>query len=155
MSEYPLVRPALVSECDRLTQMAFESKRAWGYDEQFMERCRGELVVTAREVERGNVFVAGDGRQSTALGFYVLLANVGGLAQLDMLFVEPSRWGEGFGARLWLDAVRLGRLRGAETLRVESDPFAVGFYERLGAVNVGVATSPSTGRTLPVLELSL
>jgi hypothetical protein len=38
-------------------------------------------------------------------------------------------------------------------LRIASDPFAEGFYRRMGARRVGVVPSTPRGRTLPLLLL--
>lgn len=50
----------------------------------------------------------------------------------------------------------VGRRR-AGVLRVESDPHAVGFYERMGARLAGTVPAPvlGTARELPVLELDV
>jgi hypothetical protein len=51
----------------------------------------------------------------------------------------------------------LARERGGHELRIESDPYAEPFYERLGAVRVGETPAPVAGveRCLPVLRFLL
>ena len=48
-----MIRAARSDEAVRLTQLAFDSKRHWGYDDAFMELCRSELVVREGDVHRG------------------------------------------------------------------------------------------------------
>jgi GNAT superfamily N-acetyltransferase len=72
-----------------------------------------------------------------------------------MLFVEPRSIGEGVGGSLIRDAARVALGDGATTMRITADPFAVPFYEHYGAVLVGSSISSSTGRSLPVYEISL
>ena len=48
------------------------------------------------------------------------------------------------------------RRLGARCMTIEADPFAAAFYERMGAVRIGVAPSGSVpGRKLPLLRFDL
>jgi GNAT superfamily N-acetyltransferase len=145
------IRPGVESEIVELSAMAVQSKRHWGYDEDFIELCRPELMVTRQEVESGLVFVAEDdiGR---ILGFYVLCGSP--RPELTMLFVAPDEMNGGVGKALFLDGLNVARSCGWSRLVIESDPFAASFYEHLGATLVGSSTSSSTGRVLPVYEVS-
>jgi GNAT superfamily N-acetyltransferase len=145
-----VIRLATVSEISELSALALESKRSWGYDDEFIELCRGELTVDATDVEAAMVFVAED-EIDGVVGFYAL----GELPrpELTMLFVSPEAIGHGIGRALLQDALAVARSRGWASLLIESDPFAASFYEHVGAGLVGSSTSPSTGRTLPVYEI--
>lgn len=146
------IRDARLDECDELSELALVSKRHWGYDEAFMERCRPELIVQRHDVEAGRVFVSEDslGRRQ---GFAVVLTDGADAVVLDMLFVDPLFIGHGVGRALVDEAVARARRDGATVMRIESDPYAAGFYERVGAVQVGTSRSWSTGRDLPLFEL--
>jgi GNAT superfamily N-acetyltransferase len=150
-----IIRAARRDEAATLTQLVFESKRHWGYDDEFMERCRSELVIREDDVVRGVVYVAADDVDDEAFGVYVLKMSSDDEAELDMLFVTPSRIGEGLGAALLSNAFDVVRASGRSLVRVESDPFAAAFYESQGAELVGASTSLSTGRELPVYEFRL
>ncbi len=154
MTTAVMIRPARSDEVARLTQLVFESKRFWGYDDAFMERCRPELMVHASDVVAGNVYVATD-EHDDALGVYVVKARGEEEAELDALFVAPSHVGTGVGAALLAHAMGRARDHGFVRLRLESDPFAASFYERQGATLIGTATSSSTGRKLPRYEFRL
>lgn len=43
-----LVRDAKPEEADDLTRLAVRSKRAWGYDDDFMERVMPDMIVHPR-----------------------------------------------------------------------------------------------------------
>lgn len=146
-----LIRPGVESEIAELSTMAVESKRHWGYDEEFIELCRPELTVTRQDVESGLVFVA-ESANGQPLGFYVLCGSP--RPELTMLFVSPGEMGDGVGKALFFDALSVASSRGWSSVFIESDPFAAAFYEHLGAALVGSATSSSTGRELPVYEVS-
>lgn len=148
-----IINAAKVDEADTLTRLALDSKRHWGYDDDFMERCRGELTLRATDIETQCVFVARD--DSNVLGFYVLCSLDETSDELDMLFVEPTFLGEGVGGALMQHARILARAGGASVLRIVSDPYAAPFYEHCGGELVGSSISSSTGRSLPVYEISL
>ena len=140
-------------EADVLTRIALASKRYWGYDDAFMERCQSELTVQARDIESNPVFVARDAGR--ILGFYVLTSVDVTHRELDMLFVEPSSIGEGVGGALMRHAMDCARDDGASTLQIVADPNAATFYEHFGAKRTGTSISASTGRALPAYEVSL
>jgi N-acetylglutamate synthase-like GNAT family acetyltransferase len=112
-----------------------------------MTAAASELTVTAEKVGRTWVAEA-EGRPIGVL----TLGPPGPLVEVDLLFVEPDAIGTGAGRALWAHAVTVARSEGAETLFVQSDPNAEEFYRRMGAVRTGESPSPSTGRSLPVLE---
>jgi GNAT superfamily N-acetyltransferase len=148
------IRAAQPGEGASLTQLVFESKRFWGYDDAFMERCRSELVVPESDIAAGHVYVAVD-EHDEALGVYVVKEVSEGEAELDSLFVSPSHMRAGVGAALLAHAMNEARRDGYATMRLDSDPFAAIFYEREGATLIGRATSKSTGRELPRYEFRL
>lgn len=83
------------------------------------------------------------------------LAGFIGLAgsQVEMLFLEPARRGQGIGTRL-LDRAR--ELRGALTVDVnEHNPQAHGFYRRYGFVETGRSPLDGQGRPFPLIHMAL
>ncbi len=142
--------------CDEaaiLTELCLRSKAVWGYDEEFMQACRGELTLTALIMRSSYLKVAEIG------GHLVGVAQVtvkGELAELDKLFVEPTRLRSGAGKALFDWATTVARDAGAVTMVIEADPDAAGFYRRMGAVDDGTAPSGSIrGRLLPRLKVRL
>lgn len=74
-------------------------------------------------------------------------------AQVEMLFLEPARRGQGIGTRL-LDHAR--GLRGALTVDVnEHNPQAHGFYRRYGFVDIGRSPLDGQGRPFPLIHMAL
>ena len=143
-----MIRDADPSDCATLTVLAMLSKAYWGYDDAFMAACRDELTVRPADLERGRVRVFDDGELA---GFHGVIDG-----ELQWMFVAPAAIGCGIGVLLWADAVTIAKEQGIETLRIESDPNAVGFYERMGAKVVGEAPSVSIpGRGLPLLEFTV
>ena len=129
------------------------SKAWWGYDDAFMEACREELSVTAKDLRDTPVAVL------EADGQVVGVAKVdpqGDWAELDKLFIDPTVIGTGAGRKLWDWSVETARALGARKFKVVADPGAAAFYEHMGAVPAGSVPSVSIpGRDLPCLVLEL
>ncbi|GAA5345936.1 GNAT family N-acetyltransferase [Planifilum fimeticola] len=147
------IRPARPEEAKQLSDLAFRSKAHWGYDDDFMERCRGPLTVFPGNIAEGRVFVLED--RGRIRGFYEL-SGAGSEKELSFLFVEPGDIGKGYGRALWLHAVRTAEVRGADGILIHSDPHAEPFYRAMGARRVGeVPSTAIPGRMLPLMRFDL
>jgi N-acetylglutamate synthase-like GNAT family acetyltransferase len=147
------IRRAEPGECTALSELALRSKAHWGYDAGFLAACRAELTVEPADVQRLRVTVAEESGE--VVGFYAL----GGgppEGELSFLFVEPARIGTGIGTLLWQDCLATAARIGLSRIRIESDPFAEGFYTAVGATRVGDVRSQSIpGRSLPLLSFDM
>ena len=76
------------------------------------------------------------------------------LAEVDPIYVEPAMQGRALGKCLWSQCLEdHARATGASRLGLDSDPHAIGFYERMGCRVIGEAPSGSIpGRMLPRME---
>lgn len=147
------IRRAIQDEAEALTALALRSKGHWGYDEQFLRDCRGDLTLTPEFISSSPVFVLED--EGRVAGFYSL-SGEGAEAELLHLFVEPWAVGQGCGKLLFQHALGTARASGFERVLIGSDPFALGFYEAMGARRIGeVASSVRPGRMLPLLDYPL
>ena len=146
------LRKAEPKEAEALTELALRSKRAWGYDDDFMTRVMPDMIVKPEYLAEEYGIVA---EEDGVIGYAIVRAD-GDSAFLRDLFVEPNRFRSGIGKALFLEAAAYARARGATHLRLCGDPNAIGFYERLGMVRAGEEPSiVGGGRMLPVMELSL
>ena len=147
------IRPPTIDELSGLSDLCFRSKAVWGYYEEFMEGCRGELSFELRDLGLTPIAVAEhDGKPIGVAQLKV----VDGEADLLKLFVEPSALRSGTGKALLAWATDAAKKLGATRLTIEADPDAAAFYRRMGAYDVGQAPSRSVpGRMLPKLAMNL
>lgn len=118
-----------------------------------MARCRDVLTVDEEYLRTNRVFVA---EMGGALAGFGSLAPRGPDLELDLLFVEPDRIGDGVGRALLDHALAAAASAGHRRLVVESDPNAEAFYLRCGGRRIGtVASTVEAGRELPLLEFRL
>jgi len=152
-SSRPEVAPAQPHDLAALSDLCLRSKAHWGYDDAFLDACREELSLGVRDLDLSTVGVI---RGASGPLTVAQISVNGQAAQLDKLFVDPAAMGRGLGRALFDWAVQIARTSDTTHLRIEADPDARPFYERMGATVTGAAPSGSIpGRTLPVLTLEL
>ena len=141
-------------QAETLTQIAFAAKRHWGYPERWLQIWSTILTITPDLIEKHDTYVAFANEKP--IGFYALYVE-DDKASLEHLWVLPEYMGKGVGRKLFEHALSRCKEIGAKILEIESDPNALGFYERMGAKKVGQAASEVDGqlRVLPILELVL
>ena len=150
------IRKARADEAEALSELCRRSKAHWGYDAAFMRLSSSALQVPAAAIVEGSVLVAVD-----AADLPVGIAACRPLAadgdfDLSHLFVEPTVLRGGIGRALFAAACAWCAERGGKRLTILSDPNAVAFYRRLGALPIGHAPSDAIpGRMLPLLQYRL
>jgi GNAT superfamily N-acetyltransferase len=148
------IRPAREGEAPALGALCVRSKAHWGYDAEFMRLSWRSLQIDPAAIAEGRVFAAVDARDEP-LGV-VGCALLGDDVDLMHLFVEPGAPSRGIGRALFATAIEWTRAQGRRTLLIASDPNAVGFYRRLGAVDAGwIESEAIPGRMLPLLKYAV
>jgi GNAT superfamily N-acetyltransferase len=149
-----VIRRARADEARTLTEIAHAAKRRWGYPHVWMEAWSAALTISPRTIEEHTVYVAEVAGMARGVA---VLADRGSHWSLDHLWVDPAVQRRGIGRALFAAIVREAGRRRAASLRIESDPHAVGFYARLGARPAGFVSAPVLGlaRELPLLELEV
>jgi GNAT superfamily N-acetyltransferase len=147
------IRAPTIDELSSLSDLCFRSKAVWGYDEEFMEACRGELSFEPRDLALTPIAVAEHNGKPIGVA---QVRVVDGEADLLKLFVEPGALRSGIGKALLVWAADVAKKLGATQLTIDADPDAAPFYRRMGAYDVGEAPSGSVpGRMLPKLAMNL
>ncbi len=148
------IRPAQLEDIDVLTALTFRSKQSNGYDDAFMAACRDELTVTADDLRAGEYWVAEDGM---VCGCACLRPDPdGSKGEVHAFFIDPDCQRQGVGRLLWQKLVERARAQKLVELRLDADPFAVPFYEKLGFETVGTMPSGSIpGREIPHMKIAI
>ena len=147
------LRPGRAEDAAALSALAMRSKGHWGYDDAFLDACRGELTISPEAIATMRFTVAETGGDFAG---FVSLVGKPPVGELGHLFVDPPCIGIGVGRSLFDAAVDTARRDGFHAFTVDADPGAEGFYLRMGAARIGLATSGSIpGRRLPRLRYDL
>ena len=145
---------AKYEDAEALTAIAHAAKRHWGYPERWIEAWR-DILTMRPEFLAANIACCAV-EDDRAVGFYVLTKEDDGV-HLDHLWIIPEAMGRGIGRALFEHAVAQAKDRGFNSLKIEADPNAESFYQRMGAELVGTSVSEIDGepRELPVMEYRL
>ena len=148
------IRPAESDQAQTLSQIAQAAKAHWGYPERWMELWRPQLTFGPQYFAENESWVAEIDQAPVA--FYTLLEKDGN-AWIENLWVSTEAMGKGVGRKLFLHVLDCSRQRGFQNLRLEADPNAAGFYEKMGMKKIGEHRSEIEGqpRILPLMELRL
>ena len=129
------------------------SKAYWGYDADFLAAIRDRITFTEDDLSDGSVFVL-EVRGAHG-GLYQIIGSPPH-GELAHLWLEPKFIGRGLGRALFRHAAQTAAQRGFETLLIESEPKAEGFYATMGAERVGQRKSPvDPTRHLPLMRISI
>ena len=146
------IRRAQPEEAELLTKIALDAKSYWGYPADWIKHWETDLTVSSDFIAQHHVYLAeeaGDVR-----GFYALCVT-GESAELEHMWVRPDFIGTGIGKELFLDAMERATSLNARAVELSADPNAAGFYERMGAKQIGETQSEVHGiyRKLPRMKI--
>lgn len=145
------------NDAEKLTSIAMLAKAHWGYDKSFMLAVREELKVSTEKLDCEALFYrCMRNTDGDILAFYCVDSRVphenDNVFELDGLFTHPDWIGKGLGQLLFVHACDLSRRLRADKLLIQSDPYAVGFYQKMGCEIIGEKASGSiAGRVLPMM----
>src|SRR5687768_15556726 len=148
------IRRANPDEADTLTEIAHAAKRHWKYPESWIQQWQAELTISGEFIRTHEMFAA------TINGAVVgccALVMTDSLAEIEHMWIRPKQMGNGVGRALF-EYVRARAVeRGANALELSADPYAEGFYARMGAKRVGEipADMDEQSRVLPRMRINL
>jgi len=147
-----MIREAQPEEAAKLTQIAHDAKRFWGYPESWIQYWQADLTISAELITKTDVYVAE--RDEQLLGFYAL-SPVADQLELEHLWVRPQHIGTGVGKELFVHAMQRAAQQRFSHVEITADPNAAGFYEKMGAIKAGEVISEVEGQTriLPRLKI--
>lgn len=150
-----MIRRAREEDATTLTQIALDAKRHWGYPEHWIKHWEADLTVSPEFIRDNHVYAFE--REGYVLGFYALCVaeDKGNKAELEHMWVTPSAIGTGIGKELFLDAMERAAAIEVREIEISADPNAAGFYERMGASQIGETDGSIDGqvRKLPRLRI--
>ncbi|SDH64122.1 GNAT family N-acetyltransferase [Desulfosporosinus hippei] len=157
------IRPAEESESDVLTMISFAAKRYWNYPEAYLDIWKTELTITADYIKDNYVYVAEDNGQIIGYisvlevqeDFMVSKVLLRKGFWLEHIFILPEFIGLGIGTQLIGAAKSICVKGNIDGLSMLSDPYAKGFYEKMGAKYMGEVPSSIKRRTVALFELKI
>jgi len=131
-----------------LRDILIESKGYWGYSAEQLDIWRSNLKFESEYISNNTVKLIT--RDSKVIGFYALTR--GDVDQLDHFWLLPQAIGLGNGNITFVQILKECSSIGISEFFIVSDPDAVGFYLKKGAIIVGEVYSAAQKRMLPKLK---
>lgn len=163
MNESFTIEKAGPENSEKLSELAFSSKSYWKYPQEYYSVWNGDLLINEYFLENEIVYKLVF--QSDIIGFYSITSSpfdvtYGSIFMkagfwLEHLFIDPKFIGKGFGKTLMLHALEQCRAKDVKELFILSDPHAVQFYEKFGAVLSYETDSNIIGRKVPILKIDI
>jgi ribosomal protein S18 acetylase RimI-like enzyme len=147
-----VIRRATADDADALSDLAHRAKAHWGYPAAWMREWDAQLTIIPGYLEMHDVWVSDE---DGAIVGMCALEDRKDHWNMEHVWVDPAAHGRGIGRALVMHALDEARRRHAGVVELLSDPYASGFYERLGARRAGEVPAPMPGakdRTLPRYE---
>jgi maltose O-acetyltransferase len=159
----PIIKKAQPSECSVLTEIAFAAKRHWNYPKDYYEHWKAELTITSEYIKRNIVYSAK--QESRWIGFCSIVENLADFHSgevfipkgfwLDHMFIYPEFHRLGIGREMIRHIQKNAPALRIEKLLIFVEPFAQGFYEKIGAEYLYMSKSSIPRRWIPVYELKI
>lgn len=138
--------PAVMKETDRLRIIARESEAHWGYDKAFMDTFDRTFNITGEFIARYPIFCVREHGEITAFWGGMPEENV---FHLEYFYIGRQVIKRGYGRRMWEHMTAWCRGEEMERVIFVTSWQAVGFYEKMGALQDGVSRSLIDGRDIP------
>jgi maltose O-acetyltransferase len=157
------IRKTEKSDSDFLSEIAFSAKKIWKYPNSYFEIWKQELTITEKYLERNIVFKAV--YEDLIIGFYSIVQNKSDFYSgevfvkkgfwLDHLFVDPSYHRMGIGTLLIRHIKMIASKNEIRNLLIFADPYAKGFYDKIGAAFLYNSKSSIPERLIPAYSLKI
>ncbi|MCL2689626.1 MAG: GNAT family N-acetyltransferase [Chitinispirillia bacterium] len=160
------IKFANASYLNKLTEIAFSAKKYWNYPDEYYEIWKDELTITENYLKSYIVKIIVDNADNNVIkGFYSFRYNESEKQTgeiliekgywLDHMFLEQKYIGSGLGKTMFIDLVNEIKIRNGIFFNIFVDPFAVGFYEKMGCKFIRESKSSIKDRNIPVYQYEI
>jgi len=157
------IEKALEQDSEALTIISFAAKRHWNYPTHFYDIWKDELTITGEYILQNTIYKAI--YKNLIIGFYSIVENKsefysgGTFVQkgfwLEHIFIHPDYHGIGIGRKLIENLKQISLEKRIHNLLIFVDPFARGFYDKVGADYLYDTKSSIPDRLIPVYKLKI
>lgn len=157
------ITKAVDTDSGLLTAIAFTAKRHWNYPDNYYNLWKEELTITKDYIKQKIVYKAQHGELT--VGFYSIVENKSDFYSgeifvkkgfwLEHIFIIPDYHRFGIGRLMIAHAKTTSKAMHISNLYIFADPFAKGFYDKIGADYLYDSKSSIPGRLIPVYDLKV
>lgn len=150
-------------DAEILTDISLAAKKHWNYPDSYYDMWRDELTITKDYIKQNIVFEAL--YLDVVIGFYSITEHEEDFYAVDTfvkkgfwlehLFIKPEYHKLGIGVLMMHHAKQISRDLGITDLLIFVDPYAKGFYDKVGATYLYDSKSSIPDRLIPVYGLKI
>ena len=140
MNKNLILNPAKNEDLKIINELMHNSKKYWGYDDDFMNKFMDIFQLTKNYLETNHTWLLY--KNNKLIGFYSLSMTPDNQLELDNFFIALDYIGKGFGKILWDHVIDTARHLEKNEFILWSDPGADGFYKKMGCIKIGIKKSP-------------
>lgn len=145
--------PAIVDDSEELTDLAFRSKRHWGYSNEAMELWNENLTITKDFINTHTVIKAVLGEDEIA-GFFSL-EEIKPTTRIVHFWIDTPYLRKGYGTYLFNYMLRYLKERHVEKATLVIDPNSFKFFEKKGGIIVNKIEHKVKNKFLSIIEFSI
>ena len=135
-----------------LRLIAHESEAHWGYNKEFMDAFDRKFNITEEFILHHPVYVLWN--DTAAVAFWGLRRDSDAW-ELEYFYVTEQDLGKGYGKQMWKHMTDWCKDRNIKSFHFVTSHQAVGFYEKMGAIQDGSSKSMIDGRAIPHFKYEL
>ncbi|KAB8033706.1 GNAT family N-acetyltransferase [Fluviispira multicolorata] len=148
------IRLAKEEDSDKLTELAFLSKKSWGYPLEWMDLWKKDLIINAEIINSSVTLIAELNNQ--IIGFWCRKKVQSEEVSDGYLFIHPDYMKLGIAKNLWQALLYELSESKISSFVIAADPNAVPFYLSLGGTQIGEKESDViSGRIIPIFRFIL
>ncbi|OHT46782.1 GNAT family N-acetyltransferase [Flavobacterium tructae] len=147
------IEKANTTDSEILTQITKKSKAYWGYSAEQIQKWEVNLTISPDYIKEHDVFKLV--KDKVIIGYYSYLFEDEKNVKMDNLFILPEYIGKGFGKYLFLDFLNRMKEVEIQTIQLDSEPNAEGFYLKMGFVKIGAFETSIKDRFMPIMKMKL
>lgn len=144
---------ARAQHISEMNEVILSAKGHWGYSQEMMDVWLPDLIVDEVVLASRHFWVLEN--EGRIAGVFSISVDAEQCCELEDFWVLPELMGKGAGRIMFGFIQNWLQIQQLSELVIVSDPHAKGFYERMGAEEVGYQPSLPEGRKLPVMRYVL
>lgn len=144
------IRRASLDDIPLLNKISWVSKQSWGYPDEWMEKWRDDLTVSADTLDTQVVNVLCI--ENEVKGFCAIEKGYAA-HEVNHLWLHPDSMGHGWGKLLLFESLKR-EIEDENPILVLADPNAELFYRKMGFATFSQKESQPRGRFLPFMRLN-
>lgn len=144
---------AISADSELLSETCKASKKIWGYSDELIQLWKSDLEISEAYILNNKVVKVYDGE--SFVGFFAIKFSENENPEIDHLWLKPENIRRNYGREIFKFMTNFLSSNNYKMVTLIAEPNAIGFYEKMGGINIGKFESKVSGRFLDIYEYRL